>query len=146
MINIKLSFFAILAASGFLTGCGGGDSSSNLPSVIPITPSTVSTSEPGVSISLLSSRVEAVTSDSALVEVRVASNANLEAAKIFVGGNDHTAGFKATGSTTKVGLVAGLQPGQNDIVAVCSGAALVRLTQQRRVPPVARLGQGWTVR
>lgn len=117
MINIKLSFFAILAASGFLTGCGGGDSSSNLPSVIPITPSTVSTSEPGVSISLLSSRVEAVTSDSALVEVRVASNANLEAAKIFVGGNDHTAGFKATGSTTKVGLVAGLQPGQNDIVA-----------------------------
>ena len=97
-----------LVLGAILAGCGGGDEP---------------TQGPAPTLSLLSSRPDTVSDGSALVEVSVSSVAQAASVKVMLGSTDITSQFKATSATTMVGLVDGLQTGQNSIAASVGGAS-----------------------
>ena len=96
-----------LLLSGVLAACGGGGGDSGPP--------------PTVSVTLLSSRANMVTDESALVRVDVSAGEDVTKAQVTLEGTDVTGRFKATSATSMTGLIAGLRPGQNRIVATLGG-------------------------
>jgi hypothetical protein len=100
-----------VAASVLLYGCGGSDDD-DLPST---------------RVSVLSSRADMVSGGSALVAVEVPQGVTPSRIKVMRGTSDVTASFATQGSSI-VGLVPGLQVGDNVISAAIDGQERSKLT------------------
>lgn len=88
-------------------------------------------------MSVLSSRADTVSDGSALVKVSVPDGANIADAKVTLGSTDVTRQFERTNTTTMVGVITGLQAGQNDLAANAGGASTgLKLTNSTKNGPI----------
>lgn len=104
------SLLALGAATSLLVACGGGNDSAPLQ------------------IRTLSTRADLVSGGDALVEVAMPRNNPGAGLKVTAGGRDVTSAFSARGDGTFVGLVTGLEAGENQIEATANNVRGARLT------------------